>query len=216
MRKRHGKTFAAAFWLASSALLFVSFAQQARAQSESSASAPEPEGAPSRRGPSRRNDDAAGLLMQLNLSPDQRAQLVEISRQNAPEAQQLGRRLNQARLALDAAIYADDVDEATVEERLREVAVAQAAVVRMRALTELRVRRVLTPEQLKLFRQLRREAFLRRRLGRRARQGDRADDRPPRPERPLSDDEFNRRPNNPTDSTRPNPDLSPRLRRPKP
>lgn len=102
------------------------------------------------------------LLARLNLRPEQLAQLREIRRESEAEARALARRLRLARRALDEAIYADAVDEAAVEERARGVAVAQAALVRLRAQTELRVRRVLTPEQLQTFRQLRQRA--RRRL----------------------------------------------------
>ena len=102
------------------------------------------------------------LLARLNLRPEQMAQLREIRRESEAEARTLTRRLRLARRALDEAIYADAVDEAAVEERARVVAGAQAALVRLRAQTELRVRRVLTPEQLQTFRQLRQRA--RRRL----------------------------------------------------
>jgi Spy/CpxP family protein refolding chaperone len=77
------------------------------------------------------------------------------------------RRLNAARRALDEAIYADEVSEALVEERARELSQAQAALVRLRAQTELRVRRVLTAEQLQAFRDLRQGARLRQRAQRR-------------------------------------------------
>lgn len=107
------------------------------------------------------------LLARLNLTPEQRARLREIRRQSEPEARALTRRLNQARRALDEAIYSEETDEAAVEQRAREMADAQAAVVRLRALTELRVRRVLTPEQLQTFRALRREALRQRLLQRR-------------------------------------------------
>ena len=212
MRKLDGKTLAAPLWLASSVLLLCSLAQTAQAQEETDAAAPPP--APRQRDASRR-DDAASLLLQLNLSPEQRAQLIEIRTQNMSEGQALARRLNQARRALDAAIYADTVDEAVIEERARAVADAQSAVVRMRALTELRVRRVLTPEQLNLFRQLRREASLRQRRERRSRrrgEDDNNSGRAPRG-RPLFDDRLNRRPNSPPDATNSSPAGT---RRPKP
>jgi Spy/CpxP family protein refolding chaperone len=117
------------------------------------------EGAPARRRPRR---DGLNLLTRLNLTPEQFEQLREVRRQSEAETRALGRRLRLARRALDDAIYADALDEAVVEERAREVAGAQAALIRLRAQTELRVRRVLTPEQLQTFRQLRQRA--RRRL----------------------------------------------------
>jgi Spy/CpxP family protein refolding chaperone len=116
-------------------------------------------------------DSAAALLSQLNLTPAQVAQMREIREQSVPQAQALTRRLNQARRALDESIYSDALDEAIVEQRAREVAEAQAAVVRLRALTELRVRRVLTPEQLQTFRDLRLRARQQKRIERRLERG---------------------------------------------
>jgi Spy/CpxP family protein refolding chaperone len=171
MSKPVGKTLAKALCgVALCASLLFSHAPEARAQEQQQqqadeAAPPQEEDARRmRRGATRgRRRAAAHLLAQLNLSPEQRAQLRAIRRTSAPEGQALAQRLQRARYALDAAIYADHTDEAVIEQRMREVAEAQAAVIRMRALTELRVRRVLTPTQLELFRQLRRQSMLRRR-----------------------------------------------------
>jgi len=116
-------------------------------------------------------DAAAALLSQLNLSAEQVAQMRQIREESVPQAQALTRRLNQARRALDEAIYADALDEALVEQRARELAEAQAAVIRNRAQTELRVRRVLTPEQLQTFRDLRFRARQQKRMERRLERG---------------------------------------------
>lgn len=104
-------------------------------------------------------NDPVSLLGQLNLSPEQVAQMRAIQSEQVPQAKALNQRLNQARRALDEAIYSDAVDETLIEQRARDVAEAQAALVRLRAQTELRVRRVLTPEQLQTFRRLRFEAL---------------------------------------------------------
>ena len=116
-------------------------------------------------------DAAAALLSQLNLSAEQVAQMRQIREQSVPQAQALTRRLNQARRALDEAIYADALDEALVDQRARELGEAQAAVIRNRAQTELRVRRVLTPEQLQTFRDLRFRARQQKRIERRLERG---------------------------------------------
>ena len=116
-------------------------------------------------------DSAAALLSQLNLTAAQVSQMREIREQSVPQAQALTRRLNQARRALDESIYSDAPDEALVEQRAREVAEAQAALVRLRAQTELRVRRVLTPEQLQTFRDLRLRARRQKRIERRLERG---------------------------------------------
>ncbi len=115
--------------------------------------------------------DAASLLSQLNLSAAQVAQMREIREQSVPQARELTRRLNQARRALDESIYSDTADDALVEQRAREVSEAQAALVRLRAQTELRVRRVLTPEQLQTFRDLRLDARRQQRIRRRLERG---------------------------------------------
>ena len=110
----------------------------------------------------RRGQTAAGLLRILNLTPEQRARIGAIRRETEPQGRLLGVRLRRARRALDEAIYAASPDEGVVEERLREVSEAQAAVVRLRSLTELRIRRVLSPGQLDAFRRLQRQTRTRR------------------------------------------------------
>lgn len=149
--------FAAASLLA--ALLLFSGAPVARArqQQDDDDSAPQQQGTAARRGGQAARDQNE-LLLRLNLTPEQTAQIREIRRQSAPEALALGRRLGLARRALDEAIFADRVDDALVEARAREVAEAQAAVIRLRVQAELKVRRLLTPEQLNLFRGLRQQA----------------------------------------------------------
>lgn len=113
------------------------------------------------------------LIQRLNLTREQRQQLREIRRQNEPEVRAQTRRVRLARRALDEAIYADAVDDALIEQRSHELASAQSALIHLRAATELRVRRVLTDEQLRLFRNLRQQAqqrqLLQRRLNRTAR-----------------------------------------------
>jgi Spy/CpxP family protein refolding chaperone len=127
----------------------------ARAQDQN-ATADTPEA--QRESGARRGDDrAAGLLRILNLTPEQRAQIGAIRRETEPQGRVLGARLRQARRALDEAIYSANPDEAVIEERVREVGAAQTAVVRLRSLTELRIRRVLSPAQLDAFRRLRRQ-----------------------------------------------------------
>ena len=110
---------------------------------------------------------ALNLMQRLNLSREQRQQLREIRRQSEPEVRAQTRRVRLARRALDEAIYADPVDDALVEQRSRELSAAQSALISLRASTELKVRRVLTDEQLRLFRNLRQEAQRRQMLQRR-------------------------------------------------
>ena len=107
------------------------------------------------------------LMQRLNLTREQRQHLREIRQQSEPELRDLARRLRLARRALDEAVYADAADEALVEQRSRELAVLQNLLTHTRAVTEMKVRRVLTDEQLRRFRDLRRQAQRRQMLQRR-------------------------------------------------
>ncbi|HZI20642.1 MAG TPA: Spy/CpxP family protein refolding chaperone [Pyrinomonadaceae bacterium] len=119
------------------------------------------EAPPDADGPRRGRRGARGeLLRSLGLTPEQRQRLREIRRQSEPEVRALNRRVGLARRALNEAVYAETLDERMVEERAGELAAAQAALVRLRALNEVRVRQVLTPEQLRTFRELRRQAVV--------------------------------------------------------
>ncbi|MDT4969770.1 MAG: motif family protein [Acidobacteriota bacterium] len=104
---------------------------------------------------------------QLGLSEEQMGKIRSIREQNRVDGQAIRRRVNLAQRALDQAIYSDAVNETEVEQRARELAAAQAAEVRLRAMTELNIRRVLTAEQLTTFRAIRlqrmRDAQMRRR-----------------------------------------------------
>ena len=95
-----------------------------------------------------------GLLRILNLTPEQRMQIRALRRETEPQGRSLGMRLRQARRALDEAIYSDNPNDGVIEDHVREVSAAQAAITRLRTLTELKIRRVLSPEQLNAFRQL--------------------------------------------------------------
>ncbi len=122
------------------------------------------------------NQDA-NWVTALGLTPDQVGRIRAIRQQNRVEWQTARQRLNQAQRALDEAIYSDETSEALVEQRTREVAEAQAAEVRLRARTELGIRRVLTPQQLGTFRMIRQERIREAQLKRRMENGN--------PERPL-------------------------------
>lgn len=105
---------------------------------------------------------SGNLIRTLGLTPDQLARIRMIREQNREERRLANERLRSAHRALDEAIYADAPSEAVIEERARELAAAQVASVRLRALTELSIRRVLTPEQLGTLRTLRRRQSERR------------------------------------------------------
>ena len=75
--------------------------------------------------------------------------------QTKDERQLANRRLREANLALDQALDAEPPDENLIEQRINELTTAQAAQMRMRIHTEMKIRRVLRPEQLATLRRLR-------------------------------------------------------------
>jgi Spy/CpxP family protein refolding chaperone len=107
---------------------------------------------------SRRRTGDRQLIRALNLTPEQRAEIARIRLETRQQNRLIGQRIRHARRVLEEAIYSPAVDEQAVEERAREVAAGETARVRLRAQTELRIRRLLTPEQLDVFRELRRRA----------------------------------------------------------
>jgi Spy/CpxP family protein refolding chaperone len=104
-------------------------------------------------------------IRQLNLTPEQRQKIRAITEDNRDERMRINRRLREAQSALEETLDADSPSDAAVEERIQDVAAAQAAQIRMRALTELKIRSVLSPEQLRIWREIRvRQQTLRRQL----------------------------------------------------
>lgn len=143
--------------------------------------------------------DGAGLTRQLDLTREQLDRIRAIRAESETARRQLAQQTRTAQRNLDRAIYFEDANETVVEQRARELAQAQAAQARMRAMTELKIRRVLTNEQLNAYRQLRRR-FNERRERRLDRQGGNALD---------NNDAGNRRNN---DNTAPRQSRPPRLR----
>ena len=94
-------------------------------------------------------------ITQLQLTPDQRQRVRMILEENKGERQSINRRVREANVALDQALDADRTDENVIEQRINDLAAAQAAQTRMRIHTEMKIRRELTPEQLATLRRLR-------------------------------------------------------------
>jgi Spy/CpxP family protein refolding chaperone len=90
--------------------------------------------------------------------PEQRQKIRAIRESQREERAMINQRLREANLALEQALDADNPDDALIEQRVRDAAAAQAASMRMRILTEVKIRRVLTQEQLATLRQLRLQA----------------------------------------------------------
>ena len=107
------------------------------------------------------NDDRSqnrrpDVLGELALSPDQFQQIRELNRERRPKMMEARRKMGEAARNLDLAIYGDSVNEAEIQSRLKEFQAAEAEVARLRFEGELAVRKILTPEQLVRFRELRR------------------------------------------------------------
>ena len=94
-------------------------------------------------------------ITQLQLTPDQRQRVRMILEENKVERQSINRRVREANVALDQALDADRTDENLIEQRINDLATAQAAQTRLRIHTEMKIRRELTPEQLATLRRLR-------------------------------------------------------------
>lgn len=94
-------------------------------------------------------------IEQLRLTPDQRQAVRRIMAESRDERQSTNRRLREANVALDQALDAEPTDESLVEQRINELATAQAAQLRLRIHTEMKIRRILRPEQIATLRRLR-------------------------------------------------------------
>jgi len=94
-------------------------------------------------------------IEQLRLTPDQRQAIRRIVAENRDERQAANQRVREANVALDQALDSDPPDENLVEQRINELAAAQAAQLRMRIHTEIKIRRILRPEQIATLRRLR-------------------------------------------------------------
>ena len=99
----------------------------------------------------------------LNLSPDQIQKIRAINAEVKNQRQAAGMKLRQAQRALAEAVEAPTPNEGLIEQRSHELADAQAATIRLRSLTEARIRQVLTPDQrLKLIEMRQRNQAARR------------------------------------------------------
>jgi Spy/CpxP family protein refolding chaperone len=100
-------------------------------------------------------DVRGNVLRQLGLSREQIQQIRRMNMARKPIMDAAQRRFREANRALDEAIYADNVNETEIQARLKELQLAQADVAMIRFTSELAIRKVLTPDQLVRFRDLR-------------------------------------------------------------
>jgi Spy/CpxP family protein refolding chaperone len=131
-------------------LLSVSFTTTVRAQDQDSQPGDE--------------QPAVDPVSSLRLTPEQRERIRQINQQNRAERVRVNQQLKAAQDSLEAALDEDNPDQSLVEQRIRDVANAQAAHIRMRVSNELRIRSVLTPEQLRVWKEIRSRQSNRRRM----------------------------------------------------
>ncbi len=107
--------------------------------------------------PNQKNDaqKRPNLIQRLGLTQDQIKQVRQINQANKPQMRGAQERLREANRNLDQAIYADVANDAEIQARLKEVQSAHAEVIRIKSALELAVRKILTPDQLAKFRDVR-------------------------------------------------------------
>ena len=93
-------------------------------------------------------------IEQLRLTPEQRQKIRAIRESSRQERSMVNQRVRETNVALQQAMDADTIDETLIDERLRDAAAAQAASMRLRIQTELKIRRVLTRDQLAILKSL--------------------------------------------------------------
>jgi Spy/CpxP family protein refolding chaperone len=153
-----GKFINAARWSFALILVLCALGTQARAQNDNQSVQPSaPPASTQTEQPQQPVGPVLSLMEALNLTPEQRQQLVVISQQHGVEIAAARQRLQVARRALNQAIYTDNPDQNIVSERTRDVVAAQDELIRLNTQAEFKVRQVLTPEQLKTFREIRRQ-----------------------------------------------------------
>lgn len=96
------------------------------------------------------------LLQELGLSTEQVQAVRRINQQRKPVEQAARQRFQEAQRALNMAIYGDSVNDSDVQTKLAEFQAAQSDLARIKFTNELAVRKLLTPDQLIKFRELRR------------------------------------------------------------
>ena len=95
------------------------------------------------------------IARELGLTETQKLDIQHINRRQRILLRDAQSRLRKARAAADTAIYSDQFDQSDVESKIAEVAMAQAEITKIRMMSEVAVRSVLSPEQVVKFRSLR-------------------------------------------------------------
>ena len=104
------------------------------------------------------NQQPADPIRDLNLSPEQRERIRAIREEQRDERAAVNQRLRETNRALEEVLDSENPSNSEIESHLRDIAAAQAASLRMRVATEMKVRKVLTPDQLTTLRVMRQNA----------------------------------------------------------
>lgn len=96
------------------------------------------------------------LLQELGLSADQMQAIRRLNEDKKTQLQEAQQKAGEARRNLDLAIYSDNVNDNEVKLRLEEFQKAQMEVIKIRSTVEYEIRKILTPDQVVRFRELRR------------------------------------------------------------
>lgn len=97
------------------------------------------------------------VMQAIGLTPAQRMRIQEIRRSHDDDVISAGRRIRQARQALDRAIMNETYSEPEVRRATEALAAAQSDKIRLDANVRSQVRGVLTSDQVQRFHQLQRE-----------------------------------------------------------
>jgi len=97
------------------------------------------------------------LFQELGLTREQIQQIRAVNQERRPIMQAAQQRWRAANRELDDAIYGDNSTDEQIKELTRRAQFAQSDLLKERTITEYQIRKVLTPDQLIKFRQLREE-----------------------------------------------------------
>lgn len=115
------------------------------------------------------------LMRMLGLSRDQIQQIRLLNSARKPLEREAVERIEEAKQNLDKAVYADSLNESEIQTRLSRLQQAQAELIKIKAMHELEIRKILTAEQLVKFREIRQEFDERRKSRIKRRQNRRTD-----------------------------------------
>ena len=102
------------------------------------------------------NNQRPDIARELGFSPEQVQEFTRLNQHHRPMMDEALKRMRDANRELDMAIYADVVSDGEVRTKLKAFQDAQIELNRLRFIHELNIRKILTPDQLVRFRELRR------------------------------------------------------------